>query len=282
MSRRSLLGWVVALAFLGAGCAVDATVTVTVRPDGSGSVAVDVVADAAAVQTAEVAGGTLEDRVRLADLPAAGWRVGRWVRADDGSASIRLVKRFASVDDVPGILEELDGAHGPLRDASFRRTRSFFGTRFAAEVDLDLGAASTGISDDAELVARLQAEGVDVAGIEQQLAGQLRDGLTIRFVVDLPGPGRTVIAPEPGEAQGLVARSTVRDTTRITLVVVAGLLVLLAVVVASWPRRRGRRRRNRRRARRRNRTADGRTARGGAVRSGGRSAPTTPGSPPAT
>ena len=238
MARRSLLGWVVALALLCSACAVDATVTVKVRPNGSGFVRVDVVADAEAVQTAEVGGGKLEDRVRLADLPAAGWTVEPWVRRPDGSASLTLSKPFTSVDQISGILAELNGKNGPLEDASVTRTRSFFSTDFRATGVVDLGKVTTGIGQDADLVARLQAQGVDVNGVDQQLLGQLKNALTLRLVVDLPGRGKTVVQANPGGAATLSASASVKDDNRIYLVVVAGLLVLGALVVGFWPRRR--------------------------------------------
>ena len=241
MARRSLLGWVVALALLCSACAVDTTVTVKVREDGSGFVRVAVLVDAEAVQTAEVGGGKLEDRVRLSDLPAAGWTVEPWVRNPDGSASLALSKPFTSVDQVPGILDELNGPNGPLEDASFTRKRSFFATDFAATEVVDLGRIGTGITQDSELVARLQAQGVDVNGVDQQLLAQLKSALTVRLVVDLPGPGKTVVQADPNGAATLSASSSVKDTNRMYLVVVAALLVLAALIVAVWPRKRGKR-----------------------------------------
>jgi hypothetical protein len=238
MWRRSLIGGVVALAFVGSACAVDATVTVRVDADGSGVVRVDVVADPEAVQTAEVGGGTIEDRVRLADLAETGWTVDPWVRNLDGSASLRLRKPFTSVDQVAGVLRELNGDAGPLRGAAFDRRRSFLETEYSATATVDLGAMSTGITSDSELVARLQAQGVDVAGVDQQLLVQLRDALTVRLVVDLPGPGTVVVEPEPGQPASLDASTSVRDSRRVVLLASAGLLLLAAMITVVWPRRR--------------------------------------------
>jgi hypothetical protein len=247
MARRSLVGWVVALALLCSACAVDVTVTVDVRDDGSGEVTVDVTADAEAVQNAEVGGGTLEERIRLADLPAAGWTVEPWVRNPDGTASITISKPFTSVDQVDDILRELDGESGPLRSSEFTRSRSFFATEFAAAATVDLAALQTGLLADADLTAALQAQGVDVAAVDQQLLAQLRDALSVRLVVELPDGSRTVIEPEPGRAATLEASASMLDTRRVLLVVLAVVLVAAALVVAAWPRRRPRRRVGRRR-----------------------------------
>jgi hypothetical protein len=251
MRRRIHVGWLVALALLLSACSVDATVTVKVRDDGSGYVQADVAADAEAVQAAEVGGGKLEDRVRLGDLPDAGWKVEPWVRNLDGSASLTLRKPFTNVDEIPGILHELNGDHGPLQSIGITRSRSFFATQYTATGDLDLGAIGTGISDDAELVQQLQAQGVDVAGIDAQLLDQLQRAFTVRLVVELPGRAPVTIAPPADAKAPIDVSSSVQDTRRVTFVAIAGGLLVLAMIVAVWPRRRKRGgRRSRRRGKR--------------------------------
>jgi hypothetical protein len=242
VARRTRVGWLVALALLLSACSVDATVTVKVRDDGSGFVQADVTADAEAVQLAEVGGGKLEDRVRLTDLPAAGWEVQPWVRNADGSASLTLRKPFASVDEIPGILRELNGDQGPLQSADFTRTRSFFSTQYTATGEIDMAAIGTGIADDPELVQQLQAQGVDVAGIDAQLLDQLQRAFTTRLVVELPGAAPVTIEPEPGATAPIDVSSSVQDSRRVTFVAIAGGLLVLAMIVALWPRRRKRRR----------------------------------------
>ena len=86
MIRRHLIGAVLVLVLT--ACQVDATVTVRMRENGSGAVVVRVELDRRAVETAEVAGGTLEDRVRLDDLVAAGWRVTPWKRTPSTTGTI--------------------------------------------------------------------------------------------------------------------------------------------------------------------------------------------------
>lgn len=244
MARRSLIGWVVALAFLCSACAVDTTVTVKVREDGSGFVRVDVTADAEAVQQAQVGGGSLEDRVRLADLSAAGWTVEPWVRNLDGSASITLSKPFTSVDQVSGILHELNGDHGPLRASEVTRERSVFATKTEATATVDLDAMKTGILDDPDLVARLQAQGLDVGAVDQQLAAELRDAFHLRVVLELPDGQRTVVEPKVGAPATVDSAASVLDTRRILFAVLALVLGVGAVVVLVWPRKRVRRRRH--------------------------------------
>ena len=254
MARRFPRGRLVALALLLvvllSACTVDATVTVKVRDDGSGTVSAVVTADAEAVQGAEVGGGKLEDRVRLSDLPAAGWTVEPWVRNPDGSATLTLRKPFSSVDQIPGILHELNGDRGPLQASDFTRSRSFFSTKYTATGEIDLAAIGTGISDDPELIQQLQGQGVDVAGIDAQLLDQLRRAFKVRLVVELPGREPVTFEPAAGSATSVDVSSSVQDTRRVTLVAIAGGLLVLAMIVAVWPRRRTR---GGRRARRRGR-----------------------------
>lgn len=246
--RRSPWLWLVALAFLLSACAVDATVTVKVREDGSGYVELVAAVDAEAVQAAEVGGGTLESRVRLSDFPAAGWTVDPWVRNDDGSALLTMRKPFTNVDEVPAILRELSGAYGPMESAYVTRKRSFFSTEYGVDGRIDLGRLATGIADDTELVKSLQAQGVDVAGVDAQLLAQLQRAFTMRLVVELPGKAPVTIEPAAGDAADVAVSSSVRDSTRVTLVIATAILLALALVVALWPgRRRGRRARRARR-----------------------------------
>ncbi|MBM3693151.1 MAG: hypothetical protein FJW77_07660 [Actinobacteria bacterium] len=207
------------------------------RDDGSGTVGVEVRADPGAVETAEAGGGSLDARVRVADLAPAGWTVAPWVRAPDGSATLTLSKPFARVDEVPGILAELNGDAGPLRNARFTRTREFFATRYAARATLDPAAATAGVAADAELAAALAAQGVDVAALDQRLAAQIRDGVRIRLVVELPGRDPVAVSTGGDGAVSLDASSSVGNRTRIVGVSAAVVLVVLAVVVG-WPRRR--------------------------------------------
>src|SRR5206468_1842160 len=83
--------------------------TIVVDVDGGGSVRVRVALDADAVQNAQTGGGTLEDRVRLGDLEAAGWSVSPWRRAPDGSATVSLHKDFANAGELASVVTELSG-----------------------------------------------------------------------------------------------------------------------------------------------------------------------------
>ncbi|MFI5047800.1 MAG: hypothetical protein ACHQIG_12110 [Acidimicrobiia bacterium] len=228
MRRLSLL--LVALALVLAGCKADTTVTVDMRDDGSGTVTVDAHLDAAAVQAVQSAGSDLDKSVRLGDLAKAGWKITPWAHADDGSATIQLSKGFTSPGQVAGILGEVSGTNGPLRDVRAKRDRGILATNYDVTGAVDLGAIATGVTADPDLVASLTNQQVDVNALDQSLLQQLRDSVSVQVVVNLPG-ATTTITGVPGQRVELNASSTVRDTRRIVLILVAIGLLVLAVIV---------------------------------------------------
>jgi hypothetical protein len=227
---------------LAAACKVDTTVTVKVDDDGSGVVTVTSVLDPDAVKAAEVGGGKLEDRIRLADLAAAGWTVQPWARAADGSATLTLSKPFSSPAQAAGIVQEVSGTAGPLRDVTVTRDGGTFSTRYSTTGTIDLKNLQTGVTTDPQVVGNMLALGIDAGAIDQTLLADLRDSFGLTVKVELPG--RTVTFTGDKDKVVAIDESTsVLDTTRVILVTVAVGLVVLAVVVLLWPRRRRRRRR---------------------------------------
>ena len=105
----------------------------------------------------------------LADLTKAGWTVKPWVRASDGSAQIELSKPFSSPSEVSGIVEELSGTDGPLRDVTVSRDQGAFSTTYSAKGTIDLANLETGLTTDPGVVAALSNQQVDVNAIDQSL-----------------------------------------------------------------------------------------------------------------
>lgn len=242
---RRLLVVVVACVLL-AGCKIDTTLTIDVHDDGSGSVRVRVALDADAVQNAQAGGGMLEDRVRLGDLRAAGWRVTPWRRAPDGSATVSLRKDFGNAGDLAGVVAELSGKDGPLPGVALERNRGFLSTEYKITGDADLSRLTAGIADDPEVVAQLTGQRVDLAQIDQRLAQQINDAFRLRIRFVLPG-GETEAQPKPGKKVSLATSTSQFDTTRALLL--AGAIVLGALGVVLLVRGELRRRRQRRRGR---------------------------------
>lgn len=213
-----------------AGCKVDTTVAIAVRDDGSGFVRVSVALDPEAVQNAEAGGGRLEDRVRLGDLEAAGWKVSPWKRARDGSATISLRKDFAAPSDLAGIVDELNGEGGPLRRVTLERDRNLLFTRYELNGVADLSQLAAGLAADPEVAAQLSGQRVDLAAIDQQLTQEIRDAFRLRIRVDLPG-GSKEVRVEPGKRVSLSTSTTELDTTRALLLAAAVVLVTVGIVV---------------------------------------------------
>jgi hypothetical protein len=214
------------------GCSARATVRVSMRPDGSGTVQAVVVLDADAVQVAEAGGATLEQRVRLADLHDAGWTVSRWVPTTSGGATLTVTKRFRLPDQVARIARELSGTTGPLRAVDAARDTAWLGLGHQITLHgvVDLTAAQPGVTTDQQLVTRLAGQHVDVNAVNLQLLAQLRSSFSVRLVVDLPG-GRRTVTVQPGKRQQLDAAATTVDAVRVVLLGVALALAFLAVVL---------------------------------------------------
>jgi hypothetical protein len=209
--------------------------------DGSGVVTVDAVLDPGAVQAAEAGGGKLEDRVRLGDLTAGGWTVSPWARRADGSAKLTLSKPFANPDEVTGILDEVSGSVGPLKNVRAVRDRGAVSTRYELTGDIDLTAVQTGLAADPDLVAKLTGQQIDVHALDTALAAQLASAMSLRVVAALPG-GTTTFVGEAGKTVPIDASTSVLDMRRIGLIAVAAILIALAVVLLVGGRRSRRRR----------------------------------------
>ena len=243
--RRLLV--VVAACVLLAGCKVDTTLTIDVHDDGGGSVRVRVALDADAVQNAQTGGGTLEDRVRLGDLEAAGWSVSPWRRAPDGSATVSLHKDFANAGELASVVTELSGKDGPLRGVTLERDRGLLSTDYRVKGEADLSRLTAGVADDPEVVAQLTGQRVDVAQIDQRLAQQINKAFRLRIRFVFPGGQVTQVEPRPGKKVSLATTTTQFDTTRALLL--GGAVVLGALGIVVFVRGEVRRRRQRRRGR---------------------------------
>jgi hypothetical protein len=243
--RRPVVLLAVLLAALALGaCRVDATLSVRVRNDGSGTVRLRVQLDPEAVAAAEAGGVSLEDRVRLDDLPAAGWEVRPWHRRPDGGAVLELRRPFDSPDAFRRVVAELNGDGGPLRSTRIRRSTDPVRTKIRFETTVDLPAVSAGVVDDQELAANLTAQRVDVAGLDASLTERIRDSLGVRVSVALPDGGTRTWTVAPDTRRVLAASSATVDVGRVVLVVVGAVLVVTAltlVLVSEWRARQRRR-----------------------------------------
>ena len=226
-----------------AACRVDATVTVRMRHNGGGTVSVAVKLDHGAVRAAEIGGGKLEARVRLADLPAAGWKVTPWVRDRTGGATLTVSKIFNRPAEVASIVREISGPKGPLQHFSASRRASMFTTHWRVNGTVDLRAARVGIASDPQLVANLTAERVDIPGIESRVDASLKD-LHIHAVALLPHEVHRQVSASFGSRGVLAAAADDTNFNRIVLLfggIATGVAALFLLVVGERRVRRNRR-----------------------------------------
>lgn len=242
---RRVVG-VALLALATAGCTVDVDLHVAVAEDGSGAVTVRFDLDDEAV---EALGGSLEERLRVADLVRSGWEVETDHHGDGASVVAR--KEFGSPAQLADTVEELSGGAGPFRSFRLERDRTRFSTSFDFSGTLDLtqgvGAAAVDPADEA-LVAELSDEGVDVHELRRHLRERVDGAFDFAVVVELPGgashnaptlrDGAPLWRPAVGERVEMRASASALDTERLALVVGGGLLALVALGVWWAPRRR--------------------------------------------
>jgi hypothetical protein len=221
---RRLLA-LVACALVLTACRVDVTVDVAMNQNGSGQLAVTVVADAAVVNQAPGLGAD----VRLDDLAAAGWQTSGAVPTADGGLAITLTRPFDTPEQATALLSTLNGPSGPLQAINLQRN--------ATERAITYTVTGTGRLDggldafaDAQLLAtvggtpysdRIIASGLaptDVVGVvlRVQLPGEVEsttattagDGSTpvvapVTSLVRL-GDATTVASTEPSDTAGSV------------------------------------------------------------------------------
>ena len=113
--RRALI--VIAVMMLTA-CRVDATVDISMRADGTGTLTVTAVADADVVRQAP---GLAQD-LRFDDAKTAGWTVADPINTADGGLQVQLTHSFANPEEATALLQSINGSGGPLHGAILKRT----------------------------------------------------------------------------------------------------------------------------------------------------------------
>jgi hypothetical protein len=268
--RRFLL-LIAALAVL-AGCRVDVGIDVQMSQNGSGTITVTAVADAAVVAAAP----GLADDLRLDDVRAAGWAVEGPTATADGGLQLKLKHTFSTPEQATALLASINGPDGPLDAVLLSRdaTESAITYTVSGKAGLEAGLASFA---DPELLAAAGAE---------LYAAQIREAdvdpteaVTVTLTMRLPGevesttgeqgmggmldeaPDSTVApyltwsVPTDGSSADLA--TTTRESLErggiwsplasVALVALIAWLVLSVVLIALVVRRRRRvRRRNRR------------------------------------
>ncbi|HEX5615378.1 MAG TPA: hypothetical protein VFZ83_09510 [Acidimicrobiia bacterium] len=233
MSRRAARAALAALALVVvlAGCEVDGQVAIRLDDDGTGTVAARVTLDPEALARLEAGGVPIDERVSLAGFEAAGWTVPEWERTLGGGATVRIAHAFSGEAELDRLLTDLFGADGWLRDPELDRQRGVIRSRDGVRVDADLTDLAGGVLDDAELVANLQAVGVDPNIVATQVAAGIADSFDLTVSLQVPRDGRRLYRLSPGDEQLLAMSSSATDYDRLVLAGIGILMVFLALLL---------------------------------------------------
>lgn len=174
-----LIAVVSAMALL-ASCRVDQTITLDVAPNGSGTVTVLLVADAAVVAKVP----DLAADVRTEDLEKAGWDVDGPDTTDEGGLRIEVSRDFDTPEQATAILAQVGGQDGPLRGLALARsgkdTDSTWTLTGALQVTGGLGAFIDKAG--ADLIG-----GAPFAGEVSDAGLEIGEALGVEFIASLPG-----------------------------------------------------------------------------------------------
>lgn len=163
-----------------ASCRVDQTVTLDVKPNGSGEVRIAVVADAAIVEAVP----DLAADVRTDDLVRAGWKVDGPTETDDGGLRIEIRRSFDTPSEATAILGQVNGTNGPLQGLELARAGKDTNSVWTLTGTLRVAGGLDAFLDDA---GRQLLGGAPFAGDVEQAGLDLGEAIGIEFVADIPG-----------------------------------------------------------------------------------------------
>ena len=181
------------------------------------------------------------------DLTDAGWTVAAvGAPRPTGRRRSRCRSRSRRRIRWPGIMRELNGADGPLRDVPRdARPRCSFSTSYSATGSLDLEELQTGLTADPDAGrGRCTSQSVDVDAIDQSLLADIREAF------GFAGGGRaarrhhrrsTARAGTDGARSTRRRRCSTRQRDRCVTIVASRSVVARDRCVVLWPSRRRRR-----------------------------------------
>jgi hypothetical protein len=215
-------------------CRVDQSVSLTVKPNGSGEVTVVITADKDIVAKAP----NLAADLRTDDLVAVGWEVSKPVETKTGGLTVTLVRPFRNPAEANIALSQVNGPKGPLHEMVVTRTGKDTNSQWSLAGRLEVTGGLEAFIDDAglELVgAAPYLANVQEAGLD------LGDAVGITFTATLPGEieqstgvrGDGIVSwavPMDGSKVDIATTSTnvdvVSSISRVSKVLLLGLLVL--------------------------------------------------------
>lgn len=180
-TRRIAATTIVLLAtVLLSSCRVDTNIGLSVKPNGSGDVTVEVVADADVVTQAP----GLDTDLRLDDVRNSGWKTDGPEKLEDGGMRLLLTHPFDNPVEATAILNQLNGPKGPLKAIVLARTGKDNDSTWDFTGQLAINGGTEAFIDDTtlELIGAAPYAG-DIRRSGQELGQAV--GVTLR--VSLPG-----------------------------------------------------------------------------------------------
>lgn len=165
-------------------CRVDASVSLKVKPNGSGTLTVTVNADKGLVAKVP----NLSADVRVDDLKAAGWKVSGPTESEDGGLSLSLVHTFRTPAEATAALAQVNGPNGPLNSVSVSRSGSSTNSTWSLSGRLEVVGGLKAFADDAAIQ---MLGGAPYAEEIRALGLDLGDAVGITFDAGLPGKVET-------------------------------------------------------------------------------------------
>lgn len=161
-------------------CRVDQSISLNVKPNGTGSVTVIVTADKDIVTKVP----SLAQDIRTDDLKKAGWKVNGPTKTKSGGLTIELVHSFNTPTEATAILGQVSETRGPLHEMVLTRSGKDTNSTWTLAGRLEVNGGLDSFIDDAALdlldVSPYAAEVAD-AGLD------LGDAVGITFTASLPG-----------------------------------------------------------------------------------------------
>lgn len=161
-------------------CRVDQSVSLSVKPNGTGTVTVVVTADKDILAKAP----SLAQDIRTDDLKKAGWDVDGPTKTKSGGLTITLTYDFETPTEATAILKQVSEERGPLHDVVLTRSGKDTNSTWTLAGRLEVTGGLNSFIDDAGLelldVSPYAAE-VTESGLD------LGDAVGIEFTASLPG-----------------------------------------------------------------------------------------------
>ncbi len=241
--RRLLALLLLVVVLVVSGCRADVAVGIDVKPDGSGSVRVEVTVDKDVTDQVNLASALEVD-----DLRQAGWTVSAPRTGPGGMTTVTATMGFSDPAGAAQAMDQISGPDGPFQHFRITRSASFLTNRTSFRGTVDFTHGVQGFSDPA-LTDALGG----VKALEQQLNGPLDNAIHIQVSVRLPGsvssnapagPGHGAVwRPQLGSRTDLAADAHGLNILNITgAASVAASALALAVYLALTFVRRQRRR----------------------------------------